>query len=289
MTGPESPVRNPLIPAVRAAAAAVLSYGISAALGLPESHWAALSALIVGRPLPGAATRAGTDRLVGTLLGGTLACAAVTLRVFAIPELALLAGTLAPLVLAAARKEGWRTAPVAAVIVLSAAPDGHGALEAALLRIAEVAIGAVCGVAAAWILLPSSTQREAAALGGRALALLEGSLAAAEAGEWTAGETARRQAQRLALKLTRLAGAARWERIDRDGIARLQAALARLNHSTAFALRAMRDRTTGTELLKVRIAADYAAQTAHRDARALESCLAGLTSGAATPPAGTCE
>ncbi|MGE4529134.1 MAG: FUSC family protein [Rhodospirillaceae bacterium] len=255
-------------PPLRAAIAAVAAYAVSGALGLPAGHWAALSALIVSRPLPGAAARAGADRMVGTLIGAALACGGAALRPWQVPEAPLLALVLAAAAGVAAVKEGWRTAPIAAVIVLSAVPDGHGALAAALLRVAEIAIGAAFGVAAAWSLWPGRSEAAARRLCRAALTQWTAVLDAAEAGEWERGRGLAAQARAQSWRLSRLIDGARWERTDTAALARLREALARLSLSAGFALRLMREAASEA-------AAAHAHALARRDGAALAQLLDG--------------
>lgn len=256
-----SELRRALVAPARAAVAAVAAYAVSILLGLPEGSWAALSALIVSRPLPGAATQAGVDRLTGTLIGGGVACAAALLRYLPIPEIPLLAVALAPLTVAAAWREGWRTAPIAAVIVLSAAPDGRGPETAALLRIGEIAIGAVVGVAAAWLVAPANAERAARGLAAETLRLLRTSLAATEAADWTGAAAAQTEARAKLRRLARVVETARWEKGDAAGRRTLLAAVERLRQSAGFALRAARepDMTAAAEAARTLAARDAAA------------------------------
>ena len=180
------------LPALRAALAAILSFALSAAAGLPESYWAALSALIVARPQPGASAQAGAERLAGTVAGAGLACLMALGRLWHLPELLLLAAAVAPLALLAAWREGLRTAPIAAVIVLSAQSAGHGAIAPALLRVAEITLGAAVGIATAWTLFPAHSAREATALARAVRDHLIAALAAAAGTSMTARRSRRR-------------------------------------------------------------------------------------------------
>ncbi len=219
--------------------AAVLSYALSAALHLPEAYWAALSAVIVSRPLPGAAVQAAADRLAGTLLGAGLGCALSFGRLWAVPDTLLLAATLLPLGALIAWRPGYRTAPIAAVIVLAASPAGHGPVAAALLRIAEIGLGAGIGMAMSWALLPARAEQQAAKLCRGALRFWLGALEAAQRGDETRCQTLQAEARRCAGTLARLIPPARWERADKAALAGQQAAVARLAVSIGFAIRAL--------------------------------------------------
>ena len=147
--------RDPL----RMTIAAVLSLLIAQQLRLPESFWSVLTALVVTRPHLGGTLRAGAGRLAGTLCGAGLAVLVATGRHWHPPELLLLICVLVPLGFLIAFKPEFRTAPVAAIIVLSASPLGNSPLHAAGLRIVEIALGAIVGSLVAWLVLPVQTGR----------------------------------------------------------------------------------------------------------------------------------
>ncbi len=219
--------------------AAVLAYALSIALHLPEAYWAALSAVIVSRPLPGASAQAAAGRLTGTLLGAGLACAVSFGRLWAIPDTALLAATLLPLGILILWRPGYRTAPIAAVIVLAASPAGHGPVAAALLRIAEIGLGAFIGMAMSWGLLPARSERQAAKLSRGALRLWLAALEASRLGDDPRCQALQADARRCAGTLARLIPSARWERADKEALAKQQSSVARLAVAAGFAIRAM--------------------------------------------------
>jgi uncharacterized membrane protein YccC len=140
---------------LRLAAAVVLAYLGSAVLGLPESLWSVMSALIVMRPGADATLGAGRQRLGGTLLGivGGLLGVWLGHRVgdFVVPmllvvaALACIGGIFASL----------RSAPIASLLVLSGAGSAAGApLRIAALRVAEIGIGIASSLLVAWLSTP---------------------------------------------------------------------------------------------------------------------------------------
>lgn len=142
------------------AAAVVLSYLASAALHLPESFWAVMSALIVMRPTAGSTLGAGWDRVRGTLAGTGLGLAGVWLQHHTgLGSTAATLGSVALLALGSAWIASMRSAPIAALIVLSSSGiAGHPALEVAGLRLVEMAIGVATGLAISMLGLASRTQ-----------------------------------------------------------------------------------------------------------------------------------
>jgi uncharacterized membrane protein YccC len=142
------------------AAAVIAAYACSAALRLPEGLWAVMSALIVLRPTASATAGAGWDRVRGTLAGTAIALLAVAvLHADRSTPLLLLAVVLATAV-CAGLYPSLRSAPVSALIVLSAAADpAHPVLQLALLRSAEIALGVAVGLAVSWALPVMSSRR----------------------------------------------------------------------------------------------------------------------------------
>jgi hypothetical protein len=133
------------------------------------------------------------------------------------------------------------TAPIAAVIVLSAAPAGHGAAAAALLRIAEIGLGASIGVAMSWVLLPRRSEREAEALSREVLGLQLAALKAAANSQTSLARQLQEQARLQTRKLFRLIQTSRWERSDKERLSQLQAFVGRLGGSIGFAIRTMQE------------------------------------------------
>jgi uncharacterized membrane protein YccC len=154
--------------ALRMVAAALVSFVLAAVLRLPDGYWAVLTALIVTRPSAGSTARAGAGRLVATLAGAGFAVLVSFGRHWHIPEPALLTVALVPLGLLVAVDGRYRTAPIAAIIVLSAGSAFGSPVLVALMRVAEIALGACVGLGMSALVLPGQrvrrTRRQAAAL-----------------------------------------------------------------------------------------------------------------------------
>jgi uncharacterized membrane protein YccC len=139
--------------ALRMLVAAVLAAAVSTALRLPETYWAVLSSIIVMRPAAGGPGKAGASRLVGTVFGSAVGMAVIAGRVWHVPELVLLALAMVPLSLLVTAFEEYRTAPVAAIIILSSGSALISPLHLALLRLAEITIGSTMSMlVGAWVL-----------------------------------------------------------------------------------------------------------------------------------------
>ena len=205
------------------AAAVALAWGVAVAMRLPESFWAVMSVLIVMRPSAGATLDAGWERVRGTAAGALCGLAGVYLQHLGTPVLATTLATVMLLAFAGAALPGLRSAPVAALIVLSAsAMPGHSALEVALLRMLQIGIGvgvalAVSIVASEYRAGPRFDAGCAALLRGMAKRLLAlGSGGAAGPPAETEAERVNAAARAALARLAVLAGSAdlegRWRR-----------------------------------------------------------------------------
>jgi len=141
--------------ALRMLVAALSAYICTSVIHLPGPYSAVITTLIVARPHSGGVLRASFERLVATLLGAGLACVATFGRLLHIPELLLIALALAPLALVAAHNTAYRTAMIAAIIVLSAPAASGAPLYVAGARMLGVSLGAVIGALVSIAVVPS--------------------------------------------------------------------------------------------------------------------------------------
>ncbi|HWM66841.1 MAG TPA: FUSC family protein [Steroidobacteraceae bacterium] len=141
--------------ALRMVIATVLAATVSTLLHLPEMYWAVLSAVIVSRPGAGGSAKAGASRLIGTVFGSAVAMGVIVARAWHVPEIALLAVAMIPLSLFITAFEEFRTAPVAAVILLSSGSALVSPFHVALLRLAQITIGSLASTAVGLSVLPS--------------------------------------------------------------------------------------------------------------------------------------
>lgn len=154
------------------AAAVVIAYLTSMAVGLPEHFWAVMSVLIVMRPTTGDTLGAGRDRVFGTIAGVFFGLLGVYFEYLGSSVLITTLIIVATLAFASAAAPSLRSGSVAALIILAAgALPHHSALQAASLRVIQILIGV--GVAVA-IALISSKYRAAARFNVGCAALLQG-------------------------------------------------------------------------------------------------------------------
>jgi len=141
--------------ALRIVISTVLAAAVSTLLHLPEMYWAVLSAVIVSRPGAGGSGKAGASRLIGTVFGSAVAMGVICARAWHVPEIALLAVAMIPLSLFITAFEEFRTAPVAAVILLSSTSALVSPFHVALLRLLQITIGSLSSTVVGLSVLPA--------------------------------------------------------------------------------------------------------------------------------------
>lgn len=236
---------------LRMTLAALLSYVAGEALGLAQSYWAVLSAVIVIQGSVGGSVRAGINRLIGTV-GGAFWGAAVATNLPHIAPAALalaLVAAVAPLAVLTAFKPDYRVAPITAIIVLMGTVVLQtDPLSSALERVLEISLGSAIAVAVALFILPARAHGQLARVAGEAaagMARIVSALAAPEDAGADAEGLMRLQIQ-LSAKIAQMdlkAAEAKVERANRlaDGPdpESLVRTLRRLRHDIALLARAL--------------------------------------------------
>lgn len=162
--------------AVRMLVAALAAYLATSVIHLPGPYSAVITTLVVARPHSGGVLRASFERLTATILGAGIACAATFGRLAHMPELLLIGLALAPLALVAAHNSAFRTAMIAAMIVLSAPAASGAPLYVAGARMLGVSLGALIGALVSVTILPSRREVVVAASVARLLEQFTGLL-----------------------------------------------------------------------------------------------------------------
>lgn len=150
----------------------MLSFALALALGLDNSYWAVITAIIVVQSSVGGSLKATVDRFVGTV-GGSVWGVAVAL---ALPHqgplplgIALLV-TLAPLAVLASFRPAYRVAPITAMILLLVPlHEAGGLLYSGIDRILEIGLGGVVAMLVTIFVLPSRAHSQVAASAAHAL------------------------------------------------------------------------------------------------------------------------
>ena len=148
--------------AARVGVAATLAYLVGLLLHVHETFWPVLSAVIVARGGAQGAGGSARDRLLGTLAGAAVGLAAATLHNVGVPDWLLLFFSMAPMGFLSADKAAFRAAPMAAMIVLSAASSGKSGAEGAgvaILRVLDVGLGSAVALFVSRVLLPANPAR----------------------------------------------------------------------------------------------------------------------------------
>jgi uncharacterized membrane protein YccC len=230
--------------AARLLAAAMLAYALAQALQLREAHWAVLTALVTARGHAGGTARAGFERLAATIAGAALATAAASARhALQINQAVILFAALAPLCLLVAVRPNYRGAPVAALIVLSAGPAaGLGPLGTALLRTAEIAVGAIASVLVSALVFPSRSRmrpRAHAATILRSISRWLRLLSGGDTGGQDRTEPLREAIRKELRDLTILAHTSGWRKLQDRELAHLLKIVSAVNADVGFLARAL--------------------------------------------------
>lgn len=164
--------------ALRLVAAAMLALWAGTLLPGGHAFSAVISALLVVRPYQQGALKAGALRLLATAGGIALAFVAVQLHRFGLNDYVRLLLALGPLSLLAAYNSSYRTALIAAVLMLGAPVEGQ-VVDIAIARAVVVTLGAAIGTAVSVVVLPAAHRHVVADKALKILALMTASLAAA--------------------------------------------------------------------------------------------------------------
>jgi uncharacterized membrane protein YccC len=159
---------------VRMSAAGLITFAVAHFLGLTQIYWAVLTAVIVTQASIGGSLKAMIDRFIGTI-GGAAWGVAVTLTI-AHPDVVstgfALAVALVPLAAIVAFRPGYRIAPATAAIVLLGYTNQTGAVEAALERVSEIALGSIVALGVLLVVAPVRAHQLLCTAGRDALAVM---------------------------------------------------------------------------------------------------------------------
>jgi uncharacterized membrane protein YccC len=163
--------------------AGVFSYLLGEALGLTQSYWAVLSAVIVIQGSVGGSFTAGVNRLVGTMGGAAWGAAVAAFVPHPLSSSMVLALVIAvaPLAVITAFRPAYRVAPITAIIVLMGSSlQQADPIDSALSRVAEIGLGSAVAIAVALLVLPARAHRLLSQSCARALSLMANLLAVLE-------------------------------------------------------------------------------------------------------------
>ena len=171
--------------AIRVTVAAVAAFAVASAFNLRLPLWAVLTSLIVTQMSVGRSLKATRDYMLGTI-GGAVYGGAIGVLIPHSSEvglLALLMLTVAPLAFIASINPSLSAATVTGVIVLLVPAMSHiDPLASAIDRVMEVTVGALTGLVASFLVLPSRAHRQIRTSAARLLDLIAAALSELMAG-----------------------------------------------------------------------------------------------------------
>ncbi|HUJ03231.1 MAG TPA: FUSC family protein, partial [Rhizomicrobium sp.] len=145
--------------ALRMGLSAVLAYLAAALLHAPETTWPVMSAIIVARASGQSPGGSAFDRLAGTLAGAAAGLLGGWAAHSGMPEFVVLALVITPLAFLSSDYGAFRAAPVAALIVMSAAETHGSGVAPAVLRVGDVGLGALAALIVSRFVMPGLPSR----------------------------------------------------------------------------------------------------------------------------------
>ncbi len=142
--------------AIRVSAAVGAAFALATLLRLPQGYWAVFTAVIVVQSSLGATITASMERFMGTVVGALAGAVAAYFHA-KWPEFGgvILCVTVALLSFVVSARPALKVAPVTAVIMLIGQTTRMDPLIAASLRVAEITVGSLMGVAATLLIFPA--------------------------------------------------------------------------------------------------------------------------------------
>lgn len=142
--------------AIRVAVACAATYAIVLLFNIPGGQWAVFTTIIVIQTNIGGTIGQAVERLIGTMVGAAAGAVAVYGQETTQADMVLVLTILVAVVaFAAASRPTLRAAPLTAVIMLVAHPQGLDPATAAVYRVGEIFLGGVIGVAATLLIFPA--------------------------------------------------------------------------------------------------------------------------------------
>lgn len=150
--------------ALRVSAAAGLTFALIRLFNFPGGQWAVFTSIIVVQTSIGGTIAQAVERFIGTIVGAVAGAAAAYIQEATKADPVLVLVLLVALVaFMAGGRPALRAAPLTAVIMLVAHPLELDPATAAVLRIAEILLGGLVGVAATLVVFPAHAHAAVAA------------------------------------------------------------------------------------------------------------------------------
>jgi uncharacterized membrane protein YccC len=144
--------------ALRMTASTAVTFALGSLLGMPQTFWAVIAALIVTQSSIGGSLKAALEQFIGSI-SGAIYGAAIALAIPHQSPLMLglaLVLAVAPLTILPTFSPGFRIAPITAIIVLlSTIGVSLGPVGFAIERVLEVGLGCAVGLAVSFLIVPA--------------------------------------------------------------------------------------------------------------------------------------
>jgi uncharacterized membrane protein YccC len=125
--------------------ACALAYGAAVLIGLTETYWSLITAIVVTQPEFSKTLTAGRDRIIATLIGAAFGFLVLEFAAYGVPKLPLFAAALAVLLLLTAIKPNLRLSGVT-LIVVALVPSISEPFARPFDRVVEILLGTVASL-----------------------------------------------------------------------------------------------------------------------------------------------
>jgi len=136
---------------LRLMAACALSYGLSYLLGLQESYWALITAVVVTQPQLDDTLAASQNRVLGTLIGAAAGFAVLEAATHGASSFALFWCALLPLAVLTAFRQSLRLSCITLIVVVLI-PSHDGPFARPFERVWGILLGTLASVAVSAVL-----------------------------------------------------------------------------------------------------------------------------------------
>lgn len=138
--------------------ACALAYSAAVLIGLPETYWSLITAIVVTQPEFSKTLTASRDRIVATLIGAALGFLVLEAAAHGAPKAPLFAAALTPLLLLTAIMPNLRMSGVTLIVVVLVPSIGE-AFVRPFDRVVEILLGTIASLIVSAVFNPPSLWR----------------------------------------------------------------------------------------------------------------------------------
>jgi uncharacterized membrane protein YccC len=142
----------------RLVGACALAYGAAVLIGLPETYWSLITAIVVTQPEFSKTLTASRDRIVATLIGAAFGFLVLEAAAYGAPKLPLFAAALVVLLLLTAVMPNLRLSGVTLIVVVLV-PSIDEPFVRPFDRVVEILLGAIASLIVSAAFNPPSLWR----------------------------------------------------------------------------------------------------------------------------------